>query len=199
MNDKVEVPDHYDELDASLTVAWDLLRRGVRDRRLLTHTPTIATVDERGEPTIRTVVLRDWREDTRTLVFNSDRRAGKLEHLRRHATLAVHVYEPSEKIQLRMRCRASVHERDAFALQRWQTTASSSRICYHVMQEPGATLADPHHVDNDAITTQDGEANFSVVEATIEALEWLYLCAAGHRRARYSWSSDEFRSEWLVP
>ncbi len=200
MNDRgVASPDFYDDLGASLDAAWDLLIRGARDRQLMAHTPTVATVDAAGVPTLRTVVLRDCDPDSRALVFNTDRRSAKFEHLRRQPLAALHLYEPAEKIQLRLRCRVSLHTDDDIMLERWANTPQTSRVCYHVMQAPGVQLADPYAIENSAQRSSDGIANYAVVRAIVDELEWLYLSSAGHRRARYTWTNGEIAAQWLVP
>lgn len=200
MNDRdVALPAFYDDLDASLSAAWDLLIRGARDRHLLAHTPTVATIDAAGLATVRSVVLRDCDPDSRALVFYTDRRAAKFEHLRQQPLAAVHLYEPAENIQLRLRCRVSLHTDDDVMLERWATTPQTSRASYHVVQDPGTRLAHPYAIEHSARLSNDGVANYAVARAVVDELEWLYLSVAGHRRARYSWINGEFAASWLVP
>jgi hypothetical protein len=38
-----------------------------------------------------------------------------------------------------------------------------------------------------------------VIEITIDQLEWLYLYAAGHRRAFYQWQGEALTATWRAP
>ena len=42
-----------------------------------------------------------------------------------------------------------------------------------------------------------GYKNFTVIQCKIKTIEWLYLAAKGHRRARFDLKNDEIL--WLVP
>ena len=58
-------PAFADDLAASLQEAFRLLANAVPDRRSPLHTPTVATLDESGAPSLRTVVLRGFDADAR--------------------------------------------------------------------------------------------------------------------------------------
>ena len=42
-----------------------------------------------------------------------------------------------------------------------------------------------------------GYKNFTVIQCKIKNIEWLYLAAKGHRRARFDLETDKYT--WLVP
>lgn len=191
----MDLPDHYDDLDRVEAAAWALLARGVSDASCLAHTPTLATAGPRAHPSARTVVLRGCDADARVLLFHTDLRSAKVAEIRAAPHGAVHVYEPQEKIQLRLDCALSLETGGALADARWAATHAGSRTLYGVSLPPGTPLDDPAAVRADA----HARANFAVIVARIQALEWLYLSARGHRRARFSWADDARRATWLVP
>ena len=45
--------------------------------------------------------------------------------------------------------------------------------------------------------SDEGYKNFTVIQCNIESIEWLYLAAKGHRRARFDFSNN--KQNWLVP
>jgi hypothetical protein len=46
----------------------------------------------------------------------------------------------------------------------------------------------------------DGRERFCAVDIEVESLEWLYLAAHGHRRARFRRRGDgSVEAGWLVP
>ena len=194
----IDIPEHYNDLDGSLAVAWRLLGRGVSDRRHPLHTPTIGYVDAAGMPSVCTVVLRDADPKTRTIRFNTDRRARKAARLTGVGALAVGFYDPGEKVQLRLSCDARLHTDDAVADAAWAASARSSRECYRQPQASASDLADPD-IPGGPDADFDGRANFATVVATVRTMEWLYLSAAGHRRAMFDWTAGAVSARWIAP
>ena len=45
--------------------------------------------------------------------------------------------------------------------------------------------------------SEEGYKNFTVIQCKIKTIEWLYLAAKGHRRARFD--IDNSKDTWLVP
>lgn len=194
-------PHFYNDLDATLTEAWRLLRLGATDRRSPLHTPAIATIREDGAPSVRTVVLRAADPDLRTLRFHTDLRSVKVRELDADPRVALHFYDPIEKIQLRVDGRAILHADDSLASEAWAASRSFSRLCYGIAPNPGGVLDDPRDAQV-AKNTGDAEAgreNFAAVSVDIVCLEWLYLAARGHRRARFTWEEQRSTAVWLVP
>ena len=91
----------------------------------------------------------------------------------------------------------------------WQRTAPMSRRCYlapnvpgSVSDEPSANLPDDLLVaDPNYERSEDGKANFAVVESRVERMDWLLLKHSGHRRAKFEWGEDGdlLLADWLEP
>lgn len=188
----------YDDLAGSLDYAWAMLARGVKDRKCAFHTPSVATIDAAGRPSIRTVVLRGCDTGQHTLRFHTDTRSGKILDMQEHPHAAMHFYDAQLKIQLRLgvRLQALDTAHDAYQTA-WQNTRPMSRECYQVTQAPGSPIDDPTKVAFDAAATNDGADHFVPVIAHVETLEWLYLAARGHRRALFNLTTAS--QSWLVP
>lgn len=190
------IPDWYDDLDGSLAEGWGLLVRGAADRRSPMHTISIATVDAEGLPSVRTVVLRAADPTRWRIRFHTDARSRKLDELARQPTVAVLAYHPQAKIQLRLTGQARVLAGDD-AAPIWAQVTPHGRQCYRVARAPGEPIATPA---DGAALDPDGRERFRAVEVEVSAIEWLYLAAAGHRRARFRRDAEgQVASEWLVP
>ncbi len=199
-----DLPAFYDDLDQTLRFAWAMLSRGVKDRRAPSHTPALATIDASGRPQVRTVVLRGCEPDLRRLRFHTDIRAAKVSEIAAHSRGSVMVYDARQKFQLRLSASLRVHTSDELANAAWAQTRDFSKVCYQVMPVPGTVVEDPAAIPFSAHDTNDGAANFAVVSAQIERIEWLYLAHQGHRRALFEWHEDEsgggrWGAAWLVP
>jgi pyridoxine/pyridoxamine 5'-phosphate oxidase len=190
------IPPWYDDLDGSLAEGWGLLVRGAVDRRSPMHTVAVATVDAEGLPSVRTVVLRAADPSRWRIRFHTDARSRKVAELARRPTVAVLAYHPAAKIQLRLTGRVRVLAgRDAAPI--WAQVTPHGRQCYRVAKAPGEPIASPAE---GALLDADGQDRFRAVEVDVSMIEWLYLAAAGHRRARFRRDPDgRIAGEWLVP
>ncbi len=193
-----DLPDFYNDLDLSLRAAWSLLGRGAKDRKAPSHTPILATNGDVA-PRLRTVVLRGCEPDARRLRFHTDRRSAKVAEIEADPAGAVLVYDPKQKIQLRLDCMLSIHIHDDLARAAWAATRDFSRICYQVMRAPGEAVSDPAAVPFSAEDSHDGADHFAVITAQITRIEWLYLAHQGHRRAAFIWQDGDWQGRWLVP
>lgn len=191
------IPPYYNDLDGSLQEAWQLLSRGAADRRSPMHTPAIATVGLDGTPRVRVVVLRHTDSTARTLRFHTDKRTNKIAEIANNPEVQVLCYDPSSKIQLRVSGRARVHHADDVAHLAFTGSQPQSQLCYRQSAPPGSSGSQPATLTDAA--THDGEENFTAVVIQIDEIEWLFLAAAGHRRARYTWNDGNLTSVWLAP
>ena len=200
-NAAVPVPTFYDDLRETYAQSWNLLRLGVADRRSLFHTPTLASLRGDGAPSLRTVVLRDVDCANRLLRFHTDIRSAKLREIAADPRVALHFYDPGQKVQLRVDGQARVHTHDVYASEAWRKTRSFGRLCYSIEPAPGVPLVDPRvaRMSADGRDGDGGWQNFAAVSVLVEAVEWLYLAARGHRRARFWWRDGELRATWLAP
>ncbi|HIC79374.1 MAG TPA: pyridoxamine 5'-phosphate oxidase [Kiloniellaceae bacterium] len=195
----------YDDLDAALAEAWAQLRRGAADRRAAFHTPCLATVRADGTPSARTVVLRAAEQETATLRFHTDRRSAKVSEISDRPAVALHFYDPGRKIQLRVEGHASLHRDDPLAADAWKATRPFSRACYRVPATPGEEIAAPLPAQlgpaqlGHAEQGEAGVEHFAAVVVTLRSIEWLYLAAQGHRRARFLRAGRIWEKAWLVP
>ena len=171
-----------------------MLARGVADRRAPFHTPTLATTGEDGGPRARTLVLRGFDAAERCIRLHTDARAGKFTELSRDPRAELHLYDPGAQLQLRLRGRAELHRGDAVADAAWAASRPFSRIIYAADPAPGVPVAAPPAAPADP---DAGRADFALILLRFDRLEWLWLCAAGHRRALFTWEPEAMT--WLAP
>jgi pyridoxamine 5'-phosphate oxidase len=190
-----------DDLGAVREDALGLLARGALDRRAAFHTPVLSSVGLDGGPRARVVVLRAFCRQTLSLRIHSDARSSKCAELRRDPRAGLTFYDGGHKVQLRVEGTARLHQGDAIAQAAWSASQPMSRRCYATSPGPGTPLAAGGDftlpVDDEAADA--GQAHFVALLLTIERLEWLYLAAAGHRRALLTFAPPAGAATWLTP
>ena len=198
----------YDDLEQTLETAWILLYRAAIDRHSPMHTPVLANTGIDGTASARTTVLRHVDRQNRRLRIHTDMRSPKVEQLAQRPQCQVVAYHPGHKVQLRMGGNAKIHNADSAARDFWSQTSLSSRRCYLADHPPGTPSPVPTSALPDVVSgrvpdeseSEPGFGQFAVLLITIDTLEWLYLAARGHRRARISWTADNgLKSKWLTP
>lgn len=195
-----------DELMPTLHAAWAPFAAAVATRRGPFHTPSAATIGDGAVARVRTVVLRGCEISNWTLRFHTDRRSAKFSELTANPSIALHVYSQPAKLQVRLEGRARLHCDDAFAEDAWASSRPTSRECYTQPSPPGLSLAAPEPdrapLSRSAQELHTGRENFCAVHVEVHTLEWLYLRAAGHRRARFTREAGraaEITATWLAP
>ena len=80
-------------------------------------------------------------------------------------------------------------------------------ICNFGEKAPGIISTAPssglnEDINNFRYTIEESEIgykNFCVIEIFIKSIEWLYLAAKGHRRARFYLDNNSLEKKWLIP
>lgn len=184
------------------------LGRGVVDRRHGFHVPAIATVGLDGAPQVRSVVLRRVDAAEGILSCHSDARSGKVAELAREPRMTWHFYAPELKLQLRVLSNAEYLRVGAVADEAWSRSELSSRRCYLAPRAPGAECDAPSpNLPPELVgrrpTVEEslpGREHFGVVRARSLAIDWLWLGADGHRRARFTReTSGAWAGAWIEP
>jgi pyridoxamine 5'-phosphate oxidase len=189
-------PAFYNDLAASLEMAWQLWGRGTVDRHSGFHTPVVTSVDEAGNPQARTMILRAVDREARMMRFHTDARSAKMLHWKFKSRVCILGYDASKKIQLRVDGRVVFHMTDAVADDAWKNSRPESLAAYGVKSLPGSIV---DTLNSAPQPDASGRENFAAVIAHVESLEWIYLNAEGNRRAIFSWADGEMTSNWLQP
>ena len=196
----LDLPAEYSNLDQTLNSAFKILQDASKNRRSLFHTPTLSTFDG-NRVSIRTMVLREFDPDKRLIRFHTDYRSIKIQQLKKDSHGAVHGYDPSLKIQIRLDGKINLHHKDEITKGSWELSKDMSKECYFVGGPPGSKIDDPTEYEPSTfnLKTFNGFDNFCVIVFEIESMEFLYLKKSGHRRAIHNWSKGEHQASWLIP
>ncbi len=198
-----------DTLEHRFNEAWALILEGATSRRSPCHTPVVATIGEAGLPQQRVMVLRAADQETRLLRFHTDARAHKVNEINASNALSILLYDAQAKVQLRLsgtgRIQTEGEDIDAI----WQDADRFARRCYLAQVAPGSLSSGPasglpdwvQGIKPEEADLAPARANFAILLAEIKRIEWLYLAATGHRRARWEWDdiAQVWNGCWLIP
>ena len=189
-----------------------MLTNAVKDRSSPFRIPVFICGDQ-SDFDGRIVVLRKADEANNLIQYHSDIRSDKIRKLKANKNAAMLFYDKEEKIQVRLKVECTVNHENEITKESWSKTQHISRKCYLVDNGPGTESDIPTsglkpEYDNFDYTkeqSEEGYKNFTVIQCKIKSIEWLYLAAKGHRRARFEFA-DNLGSEntitrdyWLVP
>jgi pyridoxine/pyridoxamine 5'-phosphate oxidase len=170
---------------------WTRLTRGVHDRHAPARHPTLATVTQEGRPQARTVVLRAADKSAGTLDIHTDLRSAKVGDLRATPFAALHVWDTSAHLQLRLEARVTILTgKDVAAI--WEDVPAVSRLSYGSTPAPGQPIAQALDY-----TKASDAGSFVVLRLQISTVDALHL-GPNHRRARFD-RHNEWAGAWLAP
>ncbi len=197
-------PAYYENFSEIKKKIWLMLDDAVKNRASQFRIPTFicGTADKIDG---RIVVLRKSDQLNNLVQFHSDIRSDKIEILKQNSNAAMLFYDKEEKIQVRLKVKCVINHKNDIAKASWNKTQHISRKCYLVDKGPGTVSDIPTsglkpELDNFDYTkeqSEEGYKNFTVIQCNIKSIEWLYLAAKGHRRARFDLESS--KDSWLVP
>ena len=181
-----------------------MLENAVTDRSSPFRIPVFICGDQ-SDLDGRIFVLRKADNKNNLVQFHSDIRSDKIEKLKSSSKAAMLFYDKEEKIQLRLKVECLVNHNNNVTKESWSKTQHISRKCYLVDKGPGTVSDVPTsglkpELDNFDYTkeqSEEGYKNFTVIQCKIKSIEWLYLAAKGHRRARFDLENS--KDSWLVP
>ena len=197
-------PAYYENFKEIKKKIWSMLENAVTDRSSPFRIPVFICGDQ-SDLDGRIVVLRKADIKNNLVQFHSDIRSDKIEKLKKNSKAAMLFYDKEEKIQVRLKVECLVNHNNNVTKESWSKTQHISRKCYLVDNGPGTESENPTsglkpELDNFEFTmeqSEEGYKNFTVIQCKIKSIEWLYLAAKGHRRARFDLENN--KENWLVP
>tara|TARA_Y200000002_G_scaffold310284_1_gene266980 strand:+ start:68 stop:667 length:600 start_codon:yes stop_codon:yes gene_type:complete len=197
-------PAYYEDFNEIKKKIWLMLDDAISNRASQFRIPTFICGDQ-SDFDGRIVVLRKSDQHNNTVQFHSDIRSDKIEKLKKNPKAAMLFYDKEEKIQVRLKIECVVNHNNDITKESWSKTQHISRKCYLVDNGPGSESEIPTsglkpELDNFDYTkeqSEEGYKNFTVIQCKIKFIEWLYLAAKGHRRARFDLENN--KDTWLVP
>ena len=197
-------PAYYEDFNEIKKKIWHMLDDAIKNRSSQFRIPTF--ICGNGDDIDgRIVVLRKSDQSNNLVQFHSDIRSDKIEILKKNPNASMLFYDKDEKIQVRLKVNCVINHKNEITKTSWYKTQHISRKCYLVEKGPGTESDVPTsglkpELDNFDYTKEQSEAgykNFTVIQCNIKSIEWLYLAAKGHRRARFNLENS--KDSWLVP
>ena len=197
-------PAYYEDLEEIQNKYWSMLDDAVINRSSSFRIPVFICANQ-DEVDGRIVVLRKSDRENKLLQFHTDLRSPKVEILKKNKNASLVFYDKEEKIQLRVKVECEVNNQNSTTEESWKKTKHISRRCYLTDSPPGTTSENPtsgmisklEDFDYTMEQSEEGYKNFAVIKCKIKSIEWLYLAAKGHRRAKFDLETN--KNNWLVP
>jgi len=169
-----------------LKAVWDYLQGLANDRHNPARVFSLASVDQQGDPQLRSLILREvspW-----LITAYTDSRSPKVGELQAHTRAKLLFWDAHRRWQLRCSAQTNV----MFAGERvdnvWSGIAgTASAQDYLTQQPPGAEIDKTiHYADTPAL---------ALLDFKIESIDWLQLSRDGHTR----WRLTPEEMQALVP
>ena len=197
-------PAYYENFKEIKKKIWSMLDEAVTNRSSQFRIPVFICGNQKDFDG-RIVVLRKSDHSNNLVQFHSDIRSDKVSKLKNNKNASMLFYDKEEKIQVRLKVECNINHNNETTKESWSKTGHISRKCYLVENGPGTESPKPTsglkpELDNFEFTmeqSEEGYKNFTVIQCKIKTIEWLYLAAKGHRRARFE--IDNNKEYWLVP
>ena len=197
-------PKYYDNINEIQNKYWSMLDDAVSNRSSPFRIPVFMCSNQ-NQIDGRIVVLRGSDRKNNLLQFHTDFRSPKVDILKKNNKASLLFYDKEEKIQLRVKVDCEINNQNSITEVSWKRTQHISRRCYLTDSPPGTVSDNPtsgmisqlEDFDYTMEQSEEGYKNFTVIKCKIKSVEWLYLAAKGHRRAKFNLENNT--SSWLVP
>ena len=197
-------PAYYENFVEIKKKIWLMLDDAITNRASPFRIPVFICGDQ-SDLDGRIVVLRKSNQSNSVVQYHSDIRSDKISKLKNNKNAAMLFYDKEEKIQVRLKVECVINHNNKITKESWLKTGHMSRKCYLVDSGPGTETSSPTsglkpRLDNFEFSmeqSEEGYKNFTVIQCKIKSMEWLYLAAKGHRRARFE--LDNNKEYWLIP
>ena len=197
-------PAYYEDFTEIKKKIWSMLDDAVTNRSSQFRIPTFIC-GHNNDIDGRIVVLRKSDRKNNLLQFHTDFRSPKVDILKKNNKASLLFYDKEEKIQLRVKVDCEINNQNSTTEESWKKTQHISRRCYLTDSPPGTASENPtsgmlsklEDFDYTMEQSEEGYKNFTVIKCKIKSIEWLYLAAKGHRRAKFDLENK--KENWLVP
>ena len=176
----------------------DELARGGVGRKHPFRFFTFCTVDMKGLPDARMVVLRKFERKPLQCTIYTDKRSHKVGQLEQQPYAQLLFWHPKKRWQIRASVYCSIQEGKDFK-QLYQHLAEAGQASYNTKLAPSSTATSHQEAVQTAETFSD--ENFIAITCQIETLEILQLQRENHNRAQFEFDEEGniIRENWLVP
>ena len=105
------------------------MKDAIKNGSSLFHTFTLSSLNA-DFPELRTIVLRNLAINPLQIYFNADYRSPKVQELINHKYCSALFYDINRRVQVRFKCKATIHYQNDISKKVWVKTALQSRKCY---------------------------------------------------------------------
>lgn len=183
--------ERLDTLPAIEAAVWRELGQAVRTRGHGWRIGVLATVDGDAADA-RSVVLRDLEPGSHTLLIYTDSRSPKARQIQAHPQGMLVLWSEALGWQLRLSVSLTLETAGLRVSSRWAQLKLTPAAQDYLSPLPPGSVVGAGHAPPPERTSRD---HFAVIAARVEAVDWLDLHPAGHRRARF----DAAGASWLAP
>lgn len=173
-------------LQGLFDTVWQHLSRGTADRRHPARHPTLATIGPDG-PELRTLVLRRADRTGARLELHTDAASPKAAQITADPRVALHVWLPKPRLQIRARALATLAPGDPALFANLPPVAQAN----YGGPAPGSPLS------GEQDPAQGDPARFTRILCQLTEIDALLLTDP-HRRARYRADAD-WQGAWIAP
>jgi pyridoxine/pyridoxamine 5'-phosphate oxidase len=172
-------PNWVNELHAALQREWG-------DRPKIA---SLATIDGSGAPQVRSIVVREIRNDG-SLVFVTDVRSAKLDEMARRPNVQILFWLASQRLQFRLTGEAQRHVDTDILAEQWERLSEASRAMFYwgVSEHTGPTET----------AQQMPPRTFVVYRVWIRKIDFLSLNPTPHERWIAS-EVDGWKRHFIAP
>ena len=178
-------------------IELEFLKDAINNGKNYYHTFVLSTLNN-NFPKSRTIVLRNLSEGTLKIYFNADFRSPKVTELKNNNNCGALFYDTKRKVQIRLKCKATVHYQNDFTKQAWANTRLQSRKCYMGPFAPSKKLDEWHpnlpleylKSDPEKLHSEEGYINFTHIELEVLESDILQLHHNGHIRFKVNNKKD---------
>jgi pyridoxamine 5'-phosphate oxidase len=180
---------------------WDALRAGAGAGRSPFSLLQAATVGVNGYPKVRTIVLRDAKENLARLSFHTDNRSEKVRELRERPAVSIHGYDPERLVQIRLEGTTSFVTDETEKMAVWNSSRPRTLILYRSPLASGSVIDDPAQAaTTDVADSMLGYENFCLVHVSVQHIDYLDVSSEPHQRAQFHGREDGgFQGHWVAP
>ena len=171
--------------------AWRLVIRGTVDKKSPARHPTIGTNGISGMPELRTVVLRHADQKTASLEVHTDIKSKKIEELENNPRVGMHIWFPTNKLQVRVKAIAEIQKGDEIKEQ-WGKVPNASRVSYGTLPTPGTIIKSSFDYEKPVKFER-----FCIIKLNIEEIDLTHL-GNRHTRALFA-KTNNWSGSWLAP
>jgi len=152
----------------------------------------LGTIGEDHTPVLRTMKVREVKNDMRIRVY-TDRRSAKVSQIENNAYVSMLFYNPTSKLQLIFKATAVTKNDPIFLSKIWNNMPLSSRREYLTKKKPGSPIHDPT-----AVEYLNNTNYFTVIEFIPKQIEYLQLQQHNHTRVIFTHDLNGWESKYVV-